>query len=205
MTAEGARVFTDADVAGAGGARLKADGAHGKASPSPQAYEEPTCGCEKHRVEATVDDAKVSQAMTRVSSAASAGRRHSGDVRDIRAACRLRAGELRVEAVLSGTRVSNPRPSAWEADALPTELVPQRKKRQVTLGRHACQPDLKKHGPGGEPPGPCWPSRKGHVRRRPRITNERRSLTANEAGRLVRLVAQCGTAPGGAGGARDEL
>jgi hypothetical protein len=26
----------------------------------------------------------------------------------------------------SGTRVSNPRPSAWEADALPTELVPRR-------------------------------------------------------------------------------
>ena len=26
---------------------------------------------------------------------------------------------------LSGKRGSNPRPSAWEADALPTELLPQ--------------------------------------------------------------------------------
>ena len=26
---------------------------------------------------------------------------------------------------VSGKRVSNPRPSAWEADALPTELLPQ--------------------------------------------------------------------------------
>ena len=26
---------------------------------------------------------------------------------------------------LSGKRDSNPRPSAWEADALPTELLPQ--------------------------------------------------------------------------------
>ena len=27
---------------------------------------------------------------------------------------------------LSGKRDSNPRPSAWEADALPTELLPQK-------------------------------------------------------------------------------
>lgn len=28
--------------------------------------------------------------------------------------------------VMSGKRDSNPRPSAWEADALPTELLPQK-------------------------------------------------------------------------------
>jgi hypothetical protein len=28
---------------------------------------------------------------------------------------------------LSGKRDSNPRPSAWEADALPTELLPHRR------------------------------------------------------------------------------
>jgi hypothetical protein len=39
----------------------------------------------------------------------------------------------------SGTRGSNSRPSAWEADALPTELVPH-EQRQVTLGPRLCQP-----------------------------------------------------------------
>ena len=32
---------------------------------------------------------------------------------------------IRVFHRLSGKRDSNPRPSAWEADALPTELLPQ--------------------------------------------------------------------------------
>ncbi len=36
--------------------------------------------------------------------------------------CCLGGGEMLKE---SGKRGSNPRPSAWEADALPTELLPQ--------------------------------------------------------------------------------
>ena len=46
--------------------------------------------------------------------------------------------ELRIDAreflndLWSGTRVSNPRPSAWEADALPTELVPQQRGSRST-------------------------------------------------------------------------
>ena len=39
---------------------------------------------------------------------------------------------IRVFISLSGRRDSNPRPSAWEADALPTELLPQ-------YGRSSCQ------------------------------------------------------------------
>jgi hypothetical protein len=38
----------------------------------------------------------------------------------------LMEGSQALDFVQSGTRVSNPRPSAWEADALPTELVPRR-------------------------------------------------------------------------------
>ncbi len=34
---------------------------------------------------------------------------------------------------LSGKRGSNSRPSAWEADALPTELLPQVKNKQPLL------------------------------------------------------------------------
>ena len=34
--------------------------------------------------------------------------------------------------ILSGIRDSNPRPSAWEANALPTELIPQKLKRGLT-------------------------------------------------------------------------
>ncbi len=30
-----------------------------------------------------------------------------------------------IDLILSGRRDSNPRPSAWKADALPTELLPQ--------------------------------------------------------------------------------
>ena len=33
--------------------------------------------------------------------------------------------ELLIFKKVSGKRDSNPRPSAWEADALPTELLPQ--------------------------------------------------------------------------------
>ncbi len=33
----------------------------------------------------------------------------------------------------SGIRDSNPRPSAWEANALPTELIPQREEKRVRL------------------------------------------------------------------------
>ena len=32
---------------------------------------------------------------------------------------------LLLELFMSGKRGSNPRPSAWEADALPTELLPR--------------------------------------------------------------------------------
>ena len=32
---------------------------------------------------------------------------------------------LALAKAMSGKRDSNPRPSAWEADALPTELLPQ--------------------------------------------------------------------------------
>ena len=35
------------------------------------------------------------------------------------------AGSIPVFRLKSGKRGSNPRPSAWEADALPTELFPQ--------------------------------------------------------------------------------
>jgi hypothetical protein len=62
----------------------------------------------------------------------------------------------------SGTRVSNPRPSAWEADALPTELVPRRFS-QLPLTSQACQPVVPRtnDGPGGVfgPPGPFFPRR----------------------------------------------
>ncbi len=47
----------------------------------------------------------------------------------------------------SGTRVSNSRPSAWEADALPTELVPQQERALVAPARHTCQ-RRKKRRPG---------------------------------------------------------
>ena len=33
--------------------------------------------------------------------------------------------EMIIKLKLSGRRDSNPRPSAWKADALPTELLPQ--------------------------------------------------------------------------------
>ena len=39
--------------------------------------------------------------------------------------------------VLSGRRGSNPRPSAWKADALPTELLPQIFLRELLLKRKA--------------------------------------------------------------------
>ena len=35
--------------------------------------------------------------------------------------------------ILSGIRDSNPRPSAWEANALPTELIPQKRVRTLIL------------------------------------------------------------------------
>ena len=48
----------------------------------------------------------------------------------------------------SGTRVSNPRPSAWEADALPTELVPRELElQQVAPARRRCQPVLSDGSP----------------------------------------------------------
>ena len=49
----------------------------------------------------------------------------------------------------SGTRVSNSRPSAWEADALPTELVPRRNGCDVTLPRRGCQPVVPSCPPDG--------------------------------------------------------
>jgi integrase len=56
---------------------------------------------------------------------------------------------------LSGTRVSNPRPSAWEADALPTELVPLAR-WSATAGVAAVSTGRQNDGPGGVfgPPGP---------------------------------------------------
>ena len=35
---------------------------------------------------------------------------------------------------MSGKRESNPRPSAWEADALPTELFPLDKAKILKIG-----------------------------------------------------------------------
>jgi|MDTG01.4.fsa_nt_gb hypothetical protein len=44
-----------------------------------------------------------------------------------------------------GTPVSNRRPSAWQADALPTELVPQlNKKKTIHIYNYAYKPLLKK-------------------------------------------------------------
>ncbi len=49
---------------------------------------------------------------------------------------------------LSGRRGSNPRPSAWEADALPTELLPRSGRRSVTAptgrGELSVNPTLTK-------------------------------------------------------------
>ena len=38
-----------------------------------------------------------------------------------------------VLSCLSGKRDSNPRPSAWEANALPTELLPQKKEKRAII------------------------------------------------------------------------
>ena len=52
---------------------------------------------------------------------------------------RLRASGSPRPGSLSGRRGSNPRPSAWEADALPTELLPQTD-RQTRCRRFAVTP-----------------------------------------------------------------
>ena len=40
----------------------------------------------------------------------------------------------------SGRRGSNSRHSAWKADALPTELLPQKKNKNMTVGRTGFEP-----------------------------------------------------------------
>ena len=42
----------------------------------------------------------------------------------------------------SGRRGSNPRPSAWEADALPTELLPHPARRTLAARRRSAEPPL---------------------------------------------------------------
>ena len=42
------------------------------------------------------------------------------------------------ELIWSGQRGSNPRPSAWEADALPTELCPPAPKYKIVIGNVKC-------------------------------------------------------------------
>ena len=44
---------------------------------------------------------------------------------------------MRTFIILSGIRDSNPRPSAWEANALPTELIPQ----QIKISREKRRAD----------------------------------------------------------------
>jgi hypothetical protein len=44
----------------------------------------------------------------------------------------------------SGKRVSNPRPSAWEADALPTELLPLFGKTKIEISPKNQNESLKK-------------------------------------------------------------
>jgi hypothetical protein len=46
----------------------------------------------------------------------------------------------RLLAFLSGRRGSNPRPSAWKADALPTELLPLASALVSNVGRAGFEP-----------------------------------------------------------------
>lgn len=70
---------------------------------------------------------------------------------------------------VSGERGSNPRPSAWEADALPTELSPRREHRIARALRRADAPSRSGSAPGGVSKRPRAARRRacGRAGRRP--------------------------------------
>ena len=77
----------------------------------------------------------------------------------------------RLNIALSGRRDSNPRPSAWKADALPTELLPHAKIN--------CQPEAKTTPP--------WWGKDSNLRRLSHQIYSLAPLTAREPHLIVRV------------------